>query len=52
VTKTLDPEAQLASAALAALPTAPSLARPVLRELVRVRGLVTVRTLLEDVAAA
>jgi hypothetical protein len=37
----------LVAAALAALPAAPSLARPVLRELVRVRGLVTVRFILE-----
>jgi hypothetical protein len=42
-------EAQLVSAALAALPAAPYLGRPVLRELVRVRQLVTVKSVFEDV---
>jgi hypothetical protein len=42
-------EAQLVSAALAALPTAPYLARPVLRELVQARRLVTVKSVFEDV---
>jgi hypothetical protein len=41
-------EAQLVSAALAALLTAPQLARPVLRELVRVRQLVTVTSVFQD----
>jgi hypothetical protein len=45
-------EAQLVSAALAALPTAPSVARPVLRELVRVYSLVTVRGVFQDVIAS
>jgi hypothetical protein len=44
-------EAQLVSAALAALPSAPYLARPVLRELVRVRRLVTVQRVFEDVVS-
>jgi hypothetical protein len=35
-------ETQIVAAALVALPTAPHLARPVLRELVRVRQIVTV----------
>ncbi len=39
-------------AALAALPTAAFLARPVLRELVRVRRLVTVNAVFEDVLRA
>jgi hypothetical protein len=42
-------EAQLVATALAALPTAPLLARPVLRELVRARRLVTGESVLEDV---
>jgi hypothetical protein len=42
-------EAQLVSAALTALPAAPHLARPVLRELVRTRQLVTVKTVFEDI---
>jgi hypothetical protein len=41
-------EMQLVSAALAALPAAPSLARPVLRELARTRRLVTVRSVFGD----
>lgn len=41
-------EAQLVHSALAALPSAPLLARPVLRELVRARHLVTVPGVLED----
>jgi hypothetical protein len=45
-------EAQLVQAAFAALPSAPLLARPVLRELVRARHLVTVSAVFEDVVAA
>jgi hypothetical protein len=45
-------EAQLITAALAALPAAAYLARPVLRELVRARQLVTVTTVFEDVVYA
>ena len=45
-------EAQLVQAAFAALPSAPLLARPVLRELVRTRHLVTVSAVFEDVVAA
>ena len=41
-------ETQLVAAALAALPKAPKLALPVLRELVRVRQLVTVQSVFED----
>lgn len=41
-------ETQLVAAALAALPASPELARPVLRELVRVRRLVTVQSVFED----
>jgi hypothetical protein len=41
-------EAQLVAAALAALPTTPKLALPVLRELVRVRQLVTVQSVFEE----
>jgi hypothetical protein len=41
-------EAQLVTAALTALPTAPKLALPVLRELVRVRQLVTVQSVFEE----
>jgi hypothetical protein len=41
-------EAQLVAAALAALPTIPRLALPVLRELVRERQLVTVQSVFED----
>jgi hypothetical protein len=41
-------ETQLVGAALAALPTAPYLARPVLRELVQARKLVTVTSVFED----
>jgi hypothetical protein len=45
-------EAQLIAAALSALPTAAYLARPVLRELVRARQLVTVTRVFEDVVRA
>jgi hypothetical protein len=45
-------EAQLVQAAFVALPAAPLLARPVLRELVRTRHLVTVSAVFEDVVAA
>ena len=45
-------EAQLVSAALAALPTAAYLARPVLRELVEARRLVTVKRIFADVVRA
>ena len=45
-------ETQLVAAALAALPTAPHLARPVLRELVRARQLVTVKSVVEDFLVA
>jgi hypothetical protein len=41
-------EIQLVAAALAALPKAPKLALPLLRELVRVRQLVTVQSVFED----
>jgi hypothetical protein len=41
-------EAQLVSAALTALPRAPELARPVLRELARHRRLATVEGVLND----
>ncbi len=41
-------ETQLFAAALAALLTSPKLALPVLRELVRVRRLVTVQSVVED----
>jgi hypothetical protein len=41
-------ETQLVAAALAALPTSPTLARAVLRELVQVRQLVTVQSVFED----
>jgi hypothetical protein len=41
-------ETQLVTAALAALPTSPKLARAVLRELVQVRQLVTVQSVFED----
>ena len=41
-------EAQLVAAALAALPSTPKLALPVLRELVRIRQLVTVQSVFED----
>lgn len=41
-------ETQLVAAALGALPTAPKLALPVLRELIRVRQLVTVPSVFED----
>jgi hypothetical protein len=41
-------ETQLVAAALAALPTSPKLALPLLRELVRVRQLVTVQSVFED----
>jgi hypothetical protein len=42
-------ELQLVSAALAALPTAPYLARPILREFVQARRLVTVTAVFESV---
>src|SRR5947207_8088135 len=45
-------EAQLVSAALAALPTAPHLARPVLRDLARVRRIVTVNAVFQDAVSA
>jgi hypothetical protein len=41
-------ETQLVAAALAPLPTAPKLALPVLRELVRIRRLVTVQSVFEE----
>jgi hypothetical protein len=41
-------ETQLVAAALAALPKVPNLALPLLRELVRVRQLVTVQSVFED----
>jgi hypothetical protein len=41
-------EAQLVAAALAALPASRQLALPVLRELVRLRRLVTVQSVFED----
>ncbi len=41
-------EAQLVSAALSALPAAPQIALPMLREFVRARDLVTVRSVFED----
>jgi hypothetical protein len=41
-------ELQLVTAALSALPTAPELARPVLRELVRHRNLSTVASVFRD----
>jgi hypothetical protein len=41
-------EAQLVSAALSALPAAPSVALPMLREFVRARQLVTVQRVFED----
>jgi hypothetical protein len=44
-------EAQLVAAGLAALPVAPHFARPVLRELVRVRQLVTVSSVFDDVVS-
>jgi hypothetical protein len=41
-------ETQLVTAALAALPTCPQIARPVLREFAHVRQLVTVQSVFED----
>ena len=41
-------EAQLVSAALSALPIAPRVALPMLREFVRARQLVTVQSVFED----
>ena len=44
-------ETQLVAAALAALPTSPKLALPLLRELARVHQLVTVESLFENYVA-
>ncbi len=45
-------ETQLVAAALAALPTCPKLALPLLRELVRVGQLVTVQSVFDDFVVA